>query len=325
MSILRSEFQIQSGLRIITHAQLAAHNGMPSQLIHTTKEIASLLLDNKIAEDSLLSSRYTIHGNEIGIRPNCIFTKFMPLGQILGKYAKTFGLFTTRQDGNGTKIIPIETSLPSIDDVVDDPTRFYEEAKLLGSLTFVEKNILATHRNISMTMEAHQTVSQLFTRTSNHLLDAIEGRNVAYIDYLVNKINECADELVKKSNYYPHKATAFKADLMESKDSTRQFLASKIQPHDHLIDRTGTISKVILRGAHLVRSRLSESNLYSVPSTCAWTEEDRFLSCCTQAGLDKPKLCEIADSKSIINFLIKLVNQEFVWWQTTYGSIRAAS
>jgi hypothetical protein len=320
LSFLRSEVQIQSDLRIIANAQIEAHSGNASSLIHTTKELASLLMDQKLIEDTLLSSRYTIHGKEVGIKSNQIFSSFTPLGLTLGKYAESFGLFRTVRNRNRTLVIPLLTAPLDISDIVDNPRTFSEEAKVLGMLKFGEKNVLATHRNLTSTMEAHKTVSRLFLRTSSRLAQVIRKPNTS-VNYLVNKMNECADELVKKSNYYPHQATLLKNELLESEDSVKQFLGMQIEPHEQLINKTVAISKAILRGSHLVRSLLNENGLYSAASTSRYDNATQFKEECEKAGLDSLKSWELADVKKVVQFLIDTVCQKFIWWRDIYGNV----
>jgi len=322
MTFLRSEVQIRHGLRIVTSAQIAAHAGRASPLIHITKESASILVDQDINPEALLARRYTIHGVETGIGPNQIFTKFVPLGNTLAKYGESFGLFKTVERRNQTAFVPLVKEPPDISNLVTEPKEFFREAEFLGSLRFTEKNVLATHRTLEMTVESHQTVSRLFLGVTERLLQVLDKQTPSSVMRLTDKINECADELVKKSSYYPAQASALKRKLENSNNAIAITLAKSIEPHDELMADVVPLSNVVLRGSHLIRSQLSHVGLYSRRSTSVHAQYKKFVEACKFASLDSPKIANYQiDVKTIIRFMQAKILTQLIWWNKGYGKI----
>jgi hypothetical protein len=280
--------------------------------------MGSLLIDQQLNPDTLLTRRFTIHGAEVGIKPNDIFTSFLPLGSTLARYAESFGLFDARRKANSTMIIPLLKTPPSISDVVVDPEAFQEEAKTLGTLEFVQKNILATHRNMKMTEEAHYSVSRLFLNYSKKLLCALAYGQFIELEVAVNRMNECADEIWRKSSYYPKQATIVKRELIVSDDAVKRFLGKQIEPHEEFT-RTEPISKVIMRGSHLVRSLLYRVGAYKPPSNAVSYEQKEFVNYCRNANIDPPREREINNVKPLVRFLNNIILQRFIWWGDSYG------
>jgi hypothetical protein len=321
MTFLRSEAQIRCGLRIITSAQIAAHSGRVSPLIHTTKESASLLVDQGIHPETLLARRYTIHGVETGIKPNSIFTRFIPLGMTLARYGESFGLFKVIEKRNQTTFIPLVKQPLDISSLVTDPKDLLLEAEFLGNLEFVEKNILATHRTLEMTAESHRTVSRLFLGFSERLLRVMDKHRVPSTLWLADKMNECADELVKKSSYYPAQAAVLKKKLGNSHDAMGISLGKLIEPHEELMADVIPLSNVVLRSSHLVRSLLSRMGLYTRPSASVHAQYKKFAEACKCVSVDPPR---IANAKTDINTIIRFVQTgiltQLIWWNKGYGT-----
>lgn len=318
MTLLRSETQIHADLRIITHTLWIAHRGRSAPLIHVTKEIACLLLDHKPMRNTLLTRRYTIHGVEAGIEPNDIFGSFMPLGKALANYARSFNLFMMVEKANQTTVIPLGDGPPDLLEFVADPKIFTEEAEFLGPLGFIEKNILATHRNKGMTSESHQVVAQLFLRYNSKLLENLRSRKpkIAIVETLVNKMNECADELVKKSTFYPSQATLLKEKLSKNKNTIAESFAERIIPHEEFSTEIASVSGAILRGSHLVRSLLWRKGFYPHKSSPVHIQIDRFVNACKSAGLDTYKVASnFSDVKAVMHFLRDTVNSRLIWWR----------
>ena len=319
MSCLRSDLQIYSGLKIVASEQLAAHLGRASPLIHTVKEMGSILIDQKIDPDTLLSRRFTMHGVEIGINPNQIFAKFMPLGRALAKFAYEFDLFTSDRTANQTIIFPLLRTPPDVSDLVADPESFYEEAKVLGTLNFVQKNVLATHRNGDMTREAHATVLRLFLRYGKRLMKALAVRRRADIEFAVDRMNECADELRKKSSYYPSQATIVKKELMESDDIIKRHLGARIEPHERFVNETGPLSETIVRSSHLIRSLLYRAKLYARVSSPVSVEQTNFVQAFRHAGLGILREEDINNVKELFKLINDAILQRSIWWGVDYG------
>jgi len=286
MTLLRSEYQIANDLRIVTHEIQSSYSG-PAPLIHVTKELSSLLLDQKLLHDTLLSRRYTIHGAEIGIVPNDIFAKFIPLGPILGQFAKNFGLFETLETNKCTLIMPLTEDSIDIYDLISDPGEFAEEALFIKNLNLTDKTILATHRTRDMTLDSHKNVAILFSYYIRRLSQCLNQKSFQ-LEKLVDKINECSTELVKKSTYYPAQASRLRIELINSQSHIGRNLGLTINPHESDLNHHASISKVILRGSHLIRSILHRSGLYTRRSTHVNTELDKFLEVCRSTKIFQP-------------------------------------
>jgi hypothetical protein len=91
MALLIITGRARADLRVLACEQPAANLGKPSLLIHTVKEMGSLLIDQQLSPDTLLTRRFKIHGTEVGIKPNDIFTSFVTLGNTLARYVESFG------------------------------------------------------------------------------------------------------------------------------------------------------------------------------------------------------------------------------------------
>lgn len=320
MTFLKSEAQIRSGLRIVTYAQIAAYSGRSSPLIHTTKESASLIVDQEISPETLLARRYTIHGVEAGIGPNQIFTRFVPLGITLAKYGESFGLFKVVEEKKQTTFVPLVKEPLDISSLVSDPKDFLREAEFLGTLEFAEKNVLATHRTPEMTTESHRTVSRLFLGVSNRLLQVLSKRESSSIVWLADKMNECADELVKKSSYYPAQATALKKKLEKSDNAIGLSLGRCIEPHEELMAEVIPLSDAVLRGSHLVRSLLSHMGFYPRPSAPVYTQHKKFIEACKSASIDPPEIAyDWTGVSTTTRFLQTKILAQLVWWNKGYG------
>jgi len=313
MSQLRSELQICCDLNIVTYAQWVAHNGSTSSLIHTVKEMGSILIDQRLNSESLLSRRLNIHGADFGIKPSEIFTEFMPFDSTLIRYAEFFGLFTKRKIGNRTVIIPLLETPPDISHLVEDPKSFHEEAVVLGKLNFYQKNVLATHRNLEMTSDAHRTVARLFLNFSKLLIQYLDAGQIDKINETMNTMNECADELVKKSGFYPRYAVSVKKELGASNNNTLVALANKLEIHDKISNKIEPSSLVICRGSHLVRSLLFRINLYKAVSNSVIDEKKKFLDSLNLAKIDPLPERDLEDIRKLVIFLQKIALQ-FVWW-----------
>ena len=307
MGLLRSERQIHSGLRVITHALIGSRFGRSSPLMHLSKEVVCLDLDQEISEDCLLSPRCSIHGNEIGIQPNEIFESYQPLGAAVGKYARAFGLFTTFERGRRTFVLPMTTKTPDISDVVTDVNAFVDEALFLKNLTLDEKIVLSTHRNMEMSRNSHKTVCELFIDNSNHLLASLSSR-AGDIMIHIDNMNECADEMVKKSGKFPAHARLLKSELLEGLSETGRLLGKSIHPHDNQLQGVASISRVVLRGSHLVRSILYEKGLYSRKSKPVKIQLTMLDGACESSNISFRCLSgNCLDAKSIIQDLQNVV------------------
>jgi hypothetical protein len=290
-----------------------AYNGSTSSLIHTVKEMGSILLDQPLNSESLLSRRFNIHGADFGIKPSNIFKDFMPFDSTLVRYANFFGLFTTRKIGNKTIIIPLLDTPPDISSLVADQKSFHEEAVALGKLNFGQKNVLATHRTFEMTEEAHRTVARLFLNYSKLLIQHLDAGQTDRIEETTNKMNECADEMVKKSGFYPRYATSVKKGLATSNNATLATLASKIEIHDEISKKLEPASLVILRGSHLIRSLLYNARLYKAASNPVPDQQRKFLDSIKHANITPLTQRELDDVRRVIIFLQKIASQS-VWW-----------
>lgn len=320
MTLLGSGTQILSDLRIVANETLTAHPLRSPPLIHVTKEIGALLLDQELYADTLLLRRNTIHGIEVGLRRNEIFQRFVPLGKTLGRLAKEFGLFIAVEKRNQTVLVPLQHTPPDLSDLVAHPKAFAEEAGFLGSLGFTAKNVLATHRNLRMTLESHQTVAQLFIHYNSKLLKDLNSRRFSSVTRLVDRMNECADELVMKSAYYPAQATILRKKLLKGNNAIGKFLGGCIQPHEESVDELISISEVILRGSHLIRSRLYNIGLYLVRSKPVHTQQNRFSKACRSVDIDPPRKAEGFEYvKTLAHFLNSIVRTRLIWWGKGYG------
>lgn len=308
---------MHSDLRVITSALWWAHLGRSAPLIFLTKEMASLLLDHELMGNTLLTRRFTIHGSESGVKPNDIFRNFVPLGKTLARYARSFELFMIFERPNQKAVIPLVRSPPDLSGLVADPKAFAEEAKFLGSLRFTEKNILATHRNMDMTRESHRAVAQLFLGYNNSLLGLLGDRKprIAWVEALVDRMNECSDELVRKSTFYPSQATILRQRLLKTKNNVAESFANRIHPHEGFSTKTASVSKAILRGSHLVRSLLRSRGLYTHNSKPVHIQTRRFIEACKLAKLDIHRIVENpSDIRAILRFLRDMVNSRLIWW-----------
>ena len=319
MTLLGSGTQILSDLRIIANVILTAHPLRSPPLIHVTKEIGALLLDQELYADTLLLRRNTIHGIEVGLRRNEIFQSFIPLGKTLGRFAKEFELFIAVEKRNQTVLVPLQPTPPDLSDLVAHPKAFAKEAAFLGSLGFTAKNVLATHRILRMTLESHRTAAQLFLHYNSKLLKDLNSRRFSSVTGLVDRINECTDELVMKSAYYPAQATILRKKLLKGNSTIGKLLGRCIQPHEESVDELISISEAILRGSHLIRSLLYKIGLYLVRSKPVHTQQDRFAKACKSADIDPPREAEDLEYvKTLARFLNSIVRTRLIWWGKEY-------
>jgi len=222
---------------------------------------------------------------------------------------------------NRTIIIPLLRDPPDISEVVVNPETFSEEAKFLGSFSFATKNILSTHRNLMMTVESHQTVFRLFLGYSKRLLEVYTcngSKKPLFITNLANRMNECADELVKKSSYYPAQATRLKKELMKSNEPIRVSLGRSIEPHEEFISEVAPISMTVMRGSHLIRSLLNRQGLFLRASEAIPIAQNRFKKACKKSGIKTPNLETLNDIRATILFLRTEILPQLLWWRKDY-------
>jgi hypothetical protein len=253
-----------------------------------TKETVVLTQDHPLPNHVLLASGYTIHGAETGIKPNEIFAVYLPLGQTLGKYARNFGQFSVLPLGNRTILVPLVNDVPDVSDIVTDPDSFAEEASFLAKLSLSRKIILSTHRTKHMTIESHRAVCQILLDQIWRLSVILDSGEQCRVEGLMDTINECTDELVKKSSDYPAQLDFVKNALLVSHDRVGQALASTIQPHCNELGSLPERSMVILRASHLLRSALHRAHLYGRPSESVTREQAKLLKACNIAGIPLP-------------------------------------
>lgn len=308
LTMLGSEGEILSDLVIVQYVLLRSREGSEAFLIHLTKELASLILDQALRYNSLLSRHFTIHGVETGLSPNEIFARFLPLDLRRGIYAESLGFFKVVRGVNSKKVVPINPEVPDVSNLVVDVDLFDQEIVFLRSLPLADKNILATHRNLDMTRQGIRAVCRLYLYYTREMHKALSLRNREMAQMLADKTNECADELVKKSGYYPDHATALRSRLLTCDDDIGRKLGMEIIPHVGQLDNVPAISNTVLRGSHLLRSCLAEKGLYGHKSTEVSQEVKELEEACNSAGLAFPVLAEDARSiETLLGFLESVV------------------
>ena len=301
--------KLRRDLTVIANTIQIAHPSDSVFLSHLTKEMASLLLDQSFSYRSSLVRRFTIHGVETISKDSGILEKPSSLNGSLARLAEQTQCYQISRKGTRTIVRSLLPPM-SLDNLVVDEFLYKEEAKLLGRLTITEKTALAGHRNTKMTIESYETVARMTLCHLRAIKEYLSMRDNSKIDWEVHKVCECADELVRKVDFYPAEIRKVKSKLDVRPSIAAAMLASDIQESQGSFDENIMRATVVRRGIHLLRSILAERGISHQRSKSAFIEERRFKETCKNYGLETPKVELCNYPAFLIDFLLALLEQK---------------
>jgi hypothetical protein len=300
--VLRNDFEL------IRQTSTCAHLRSIS-ITHLTKEFASLLRDQHLRYDSFLAHRFNIHGSETIFRPNDIVRGYTSIDGPLGRYAQHLGFFEIVENKNRKYLSPINIPDVDINTLVEDAYLFFEEALILGKLDLVEKIVLAGHRSRAMTIQNHREACGIFLRDLRTLKNKLQSRQYVDLKKYVDRMNECADELVKKVEYYPKRVSRLKQKLDSSSNVAASLLASQLHEGQLDFSKELKVSILCLRSSHLIRSLLYETGIYPLFSKSAEIEYHRFRQTC---GVSDLTFAQTSSPLPKVNFVLDYLENEIL-------------
>lgn len=266
--------------------------------------MASLLLDQYFTYRSSLARRFTIHGVETVSVDSGIIEKPSSLDGNMARLAKQMQCYETSPKGAWTIV---RSLLPptSLENLVADEFLYKEEAKLLGRLSLTEKTALAGHRNARMTIQSYETVDQMTMYHLRTIKECLLAKDNLRTTWEVHKACECADELVKKVDFYPIEVGKVKSKLEAFTSVAAAMLTSDIQEKQGSFDEEITRATVVRRGVHLLRSILTEQGILRQRSRSVFIEDRRFSKACKLYGIEvRAELCNTP--LSLVDLLMTL-------------------
>lgn len=270
--------------------------------------MASLLLDQSFTYRSSLARRFTIHGVETISKDSGIIEKPSSLDGNMARLAKQMQSYEISRKGAWTIV---RSLLPptSLENLVADEFLYKEEARLLGRLSLTEKTALAGHRNATMTIQSYEAVDQMTSYHLRAIKECLLTKDSLRIAWEVHKACECADELVRKVDFYPVEVEKVKSKLEMFPSIAAAMLTSDVQERQGSFDEKITRATVVRRGIHLLRSILTDQGILRQRSRSVFIEDRRFREVCKLCGIEvRDELCN--SPLSLVDFLMTLPEQK---------------
>lgn len=266
--------------------------------------MASLLLDQSFTYRSSLARRFTIHGAETVSKDSGIIEKPSSLDGNVARLAKQMQCYEISRKSAGTIV---RSLLPptSLENLVADEFLYEEEAKFLGRRSLTEKTALAGHRNATMTIQSYEAVDQMAMYHLRAIKECLLTKDNLRIAWEVHKACECADELVRKVDFYPVEVGKVKSKLELFPSIAAAMLASDIQEDQGSFDEKIARATLVRRGVHLLRSILTDRGILRQRSKSVFLEDRRFREACKLYGIEvRAELCN--SPLSLVDFLMTL-------------------